>query len=67
MPALSLTDLPAKSPNLYVARTDGIDVGIGTGDELRDLAEDGILPADGLTFALAWYPGIGVREYVELA
>jgi hypothetical protein len=50
--ALTLTDLPASSPSLYIMVEDGTDVGIGTADEIRELVEDGIHAADGLTFRL---------------
>ncbi|HEY1606571.1 MAG TPA: hypothetical protein VGF77_13345 [Allosphingosinicella sp.] len=52
LPGLTLAELPAGSPNLYLIHQDGRLTGVGTPDEIRDLVDDRTIPADGLTFTL---------------
>jgi len=52
MQTLTIADLKADS--LYTVELDGSTLGIGTGDELRDLISEGVLPVnDPLRFRLA--------------
>lgn len=53
--ALTISELPSGTSDLYIVRRAGAEIGIGTPDELRGLIEEGVLPdADELTFDLEW-------------
>lgn len=52
-PLLSLAELPEGSANLYIPIIDGCEMGIGTPDELRLLAADGLY-SDDTQFRLEW-------------